>query len=142
MEQAFGCGTHEELFDASNGLMLRDYTEKGFAQHLLVFMPVPGECRQHSLKTADASSGSIGRRQIRFVDDDTEKTIPTMDSRTLAFGDIDRTELVFKASHRPNRGACTSVTSLHCCGLDVAGGSFRGQLEPLAVISEKTCCGH
>ena len=36
VEQIFGCGSHEELFGAPNGLMLRDYIEKKFDQHLLV----------------------------------------------------------------------------------------------------------
>ena len=103
MEQIFGPGAHEELFNPSNGLMLRDYIEKKFDQHLLVFTPVPNECFQQPLRTTDTStSGSIDRWQIRIVDDETKKKqIPTMGPYALTFQDIDGKELVFKTSHRP-----------------------------------------
>jgi hypothetical protein len=100
MERVFGAETHEELFSPSNGLVLRDYIEKKFAQHLVVFTPILDDNRHQSLEKADR--GSIERWQIRIVDDDTKiKRIPTMDSRVLTFGDIDGTELVFQTSHRP-----------------------------------------
>lgn len=103
MEDIFEQNAHDEIFSPANGLMLRDYIEKKFDQHLLVIVPIEPEVELQVPSDGydSMACGSIQRWKICVVDDDTKKKqIPTIGAG-LAFADLDGRELNFVTQFRP-----------------------------------------